>query len=267
MKVDKQHRESLFKIIRGAGKMMMDSYHAKHIIYKKRDRTLVTEVDRNVDKRICDGLQKLFPKIPVLSEERKDLRERLKGECVWILDPLDGTLDFIDKTREFSVMLGLVVENEPIFGIVYLPVTRELFWSHRREGSFICIDGREESIRVSSRNINHARLLVSRSHLGQLESRLARKYFGKSIEMGSSGVKMVRIAQGKAEAYINSSDKSSEWDTCGATVILQEAGGNISDMDGNIIRYNGIDSRHRHGYVATNGVCHNDILEAIRSNK
>lgn len=267
MKVYKQHRESLFKMIRDAGEILMDSYCTKHVICEKKDGTLVTEVDKSVDRVVCNRLQELFPKIPVLSEERRDLRKRLKSECVWIFDPLDGTLDFIDKTGEFSIMLGLVVGNEPIFGIVYLPATRELFWSHRENGSFVCVDGREERIWVSSRDIKHSRLLVSRSHLGQLESSLASKYFGKSIEMGSSGVKMVRIAQGKAEAYINSSNRSSEWDTCAATIILQEAGGSITDMDGNIISYNGTDFRHRNGYVVANRICHSEILEAIRSNR
>ena len=207
-----------------------------------------------------------------MSEEKIDNKDRLKSERVWIIDPMDGTKDFIHKTGDFSVMIGLVekIDNvyRPILGVVYVPVRETCYYASLGGGAFRKEkDKDEEKIKVSeSDNIKESRIIGSRFHKNELEDNLFNDLSLKErIPCGSVGVKIDKIAEGSAEFNINPSDHTSEWDVCAADIILSEAGGILTNIKGNLFNYNKEDIKNRFGYFASNGKNHDKFLKQIES--
>lgn len=246
-----------------AGKEIIARYSKELSVTQKLDESPLTEADLAAEKIIQSGLGKYG--YPVLSEESADNRKRLGAEYVWVVDPLDGTADFIQKTGEFAVMIGLLRRNRPILGVVFEPVSGRCYSAQQGLGAYCEQDGIAGKLSVSNQgDPTTFRMLVSRNHLLPNEIRLFDKLqMREKITMGSAGLKLCRIASGNAEIYVNSSDKTSEWDTCAGNIILTEAGGKITDLKGRELDYNSEDTKHRDGFVATNGQRHGDIVSAF----
>lgn len=263
MKID---IEEIKKIAKAAGDEILKYYNSDFdVAYKDDDpKSPVTNADLVSDKIIKEGLAKYG--WPILSEESADDKSRLNSEYVWIVDPLDGTSDFIKKADEFCVIIALVENNKPILGVVYEPVAGTIYFAERKKGSFKEEEKEIGRIRMSPvSEFSAMKIFLSRSHPGKKEIIFAEKFGIKNkIICGSAGVKICKIAEGLGDIYINSSDKSSEWDTCAGALILREAGGKITDMDGNDLVYNNENPRHLRGYVASNGTRHNDIIKALK---
>lgn len=258
--------EEVGEIVRSAGRIAMSFYDKSYGIAKKNDRAPVTEADLAVNKFLVEKLGRFG--YPILSEENEDnLKGRKDKECIWIVDPLDGTRDFIANTGEFSVLIGLVQRNIPTLGIICEPVKDCLYFAEKGRGAFCQNGGQVKKLIVSKvDNFEKMKILFSRNHLMPVEEKLAKDLkIGQKIPLGSAGLKMAKIARGEAEIYINSSDQSSEWDTCAGNLILKEAGGVVTDMNGKEIVYNQPDPRHLNGYVASNGEKHNQIIKSLRS--
>ena len=250
------------KLIRQAGQAALSFYGKNYNINDKGNDSPVTEADLASEKIILEGLQKYG--YGILSEETHDDRSRLKKDRVWIVDPLDGTKDFIEKTGEFTIMIALVENGEPVLGLVYQPVGDTLYYAAKGEGAYKQV-GKEEPgrIRVSSENnFEKALMFTSRHHQSDLEREFIDCYKLKAITRGSSK-KICEIAEGAGELNFNPTDKMKEWDLCAADIILSEAGGRLTDLDGNKYKYNQADP-HIHGYLATNGLIHNRIIEEIK---
>ncbi len=249
------------KVIRQAGKAVLGYYHKNYEI-KVRDKEPVTEADKDSNEIIINGLKKTG--YGILSEETEDNSSRLLQEKVWIIDPLDGTSDFIKKTDEFCIMIGLVQNNEPILGVVYLPIEDKLYYAEKGNSAFLEAKSGKRKIQVSkTKDFNRMRMLVSRNHLLPLEQKVAKNLDIKTITCGSAGVKICKIASGQAEIYINSSDKTSEWDICAGDIILTEAGGKITDMKGEKIKYNKKSTKNTKGFLVSNKIQHKLLITSI----
>lgn len=254
--------EQIKKIAKKAGDEIMKYYQDGFNVEMKEGNQPITEADLVSNKIIQKGLFEYG--FPILSEESKDDKSRLESEFVWIVDPLDGTSDFIGHTGEFSVMIGLVKKNEPILGVVYQPVSQKYYFAKAGEGAFFEKDGKIQKISVSNETeFSKMKILVSRNHLQELEVDLAEKLKLEKITQGSAGLKLAQIALGESQVYLNSSDKTFEWDTCAGYIILKEAGGEMTDMRGKEILYNQDNPKHLNGFVATNKTRHEDIIKEL----
>lgn len=250
-------------IIKNAGDEVLKLYNKEIKFNLKQDNSPVTEADRISDEIILSGLSKF--NIPILSEESLDSLDRLSQKTVWIIDSLDGTADFIKKTGEFSIMMGLIKEGRPIFGIVYLPVNKKLYFALKGKGSFLEKGGKKKKLRVTnSKDIKNARLVVSRNHLKPEDEKKANNMGIHNLKKsGSNGIKMGLIAEGEAEIFYNTTNKMSQWDSCGPEIILTEAGGKVTDIEGNKIVYNVKNTKLEKGLVATNSILHNHIINNL----
>jgi len=246
--------EDIITIAREAGKIAMHFYGKEYSIAEKENKTPVTEADLAMHSFLIEKLSVYH--YPILSEEGShDYKKREGAHCTWIIDPLDGTKDFIQKTGEFSIIIGLIdINGDALLGVVYVPATDELYVAEKGRGAYIYHFKKEleskEKIHVSNKPLNSGRILVSRNHLGQWEQDIAKKCNMRPLPMGSAGLKICRIAKGDAELYINSSNKSGLWDICAADIILTEAGGLICDTEKNKIQYNVRDVMLQKGYIA-----------------
>lgn len=257
------------KIIKKAGDKVMDYYGEgldPDTHYKDEDSP-VTKADLASEKEILKGLQDFG--YGILSEETDQENDRLNQEKAWVIDPLDGTKDFLQQTGEFTIMIGLVKNGESVLGAVYQPAKDILYFATKGDGAYKQI-GEQDPVQIfvspenKSENMS---MLISRNHLRKPEQRVAEKLgIGTLQPCGSAGLKISKIAEGKNELYINSSNKTGEWDICAADIILSEAGGKIVDMNGKDIIYNRKDPTNRQGFVANNNQMTNkitDLLEEI----
>ncbi|OGH68917.1 MAG: hypothetical protein A3J66_02125 [Candidatus Magasanikbacteria bacterium RIFCSPHIGHO2_02_FULL_47_14] len=260
------HVEDIIPIARKAGEEILRYYQEKYTIWDKPDHSPVTEADLAANNIILKALAGISP-FPILSEETKDDLRRQQSEAIWIVDPLDGTRDFIKKTDEFAVMIGLAVAGQPVLGVVYNPARDELHYAEKGRGSFLQV-GSAKPLQISvdkSHDSSDVRLVLSRSHLKPEEIELAKQFHIQTMHScGGTGIKMGRIAEGLYDLYLNMSSGCGEWDTCAPEVILQEAGGVVTDMFGKQFLYNQENVKRVHGVIATNGIIHDKIIEGIQ---
>ena len=199
----------------------------------KLDHSPVTQADLASHHILQTGLARLAPHWPVLSEESVEVPfdERKSWRHFWMIDPLDGTKEFLQRTGEFTVNIALIEDDRPILGVVYAPVIDKLYFAARGVGSYR-MDGKVTTpIRVASTTAGSSRFVVSRHHASEQETK-----GGELIVMGSS-LKFCLIAEGAADVYPRNGP-TMEWDTAAAQCILEEAGGSVTDLEGNTIRYN-----------------------------
>lgn len=248
--------------LRAAGKAVMKIYGKNIEINQKDDKSPVTEADLVSEKILLKYLGKFG--YGVLSEESEDNFERLAMKRVWIMDPLDGTKDFLAKTGDFTLMVGLVEDGEVILSGVYKPVGDRLFYAMKGKGAFLEEFGKVRKIFVSKReNCADLRFLVSRFHLRDEEIQLSKSLGIKEmVKSGSAGLKACLIAANEADLYLNTSDKTFEWDICAADLIVSEAGGLVTDRNGKKIIYNKNNPRNLQGFLVSNGQMHSHILLA-----
>lgn len=229
----------LLQLARLAGADIMSFYDRIEVI-EKSDQSPLTQADLASHRRIVDGLSNITPRLPVLSEESNpvDVDERLNWTVFWLVDPLDGTKEFIKRNGEFTVNIALIRDHLPIFGVVYTPVSDTIYWGGEAYGSY-CQIGHEapRPLKVSALGNTPIRVVGSRSHPSpDLESYLARLGDHSFHPVGSS-LKFCRIAEGSADVYPRFGP-TSEWDTAAGHAVLEGAGGSVVDLDGHPLRYN-----------------------------
>jgi 3'(2'),5'-bisphosphate nucleotidase len=252
---------------REAGELVAAYYERGPIaVETKADRSPVTEADRAASARIVAVLRAAFPGDWVLSEEEADDPARLGRSRVWIVDPLDGTRDFVARTGHFSVHVGLAVDGAAVVGAVYQPVTGALYAAAAGGGAWRTRGGERTPLRVSS-EAAPAALRIGTTRLNAT-SRLARflaeaGLAERAVPLGAS-VKHMAMAEGALDACINLSPGEQEWDTCAPEVVIREAGGAFTDGDGRPFRYNRPDLGHHRGSIASNGACHAALVELLR---
>jgi len=249
-----------------AGAILLKHYSQPNTQWKGRANP-VTEADREANAFIVAGLGRLFPQDGILSEEEPDSAERLSKSRVWIVDPLDGTMEFIHHLDEFSVMIGLSVDGSAALGVIYQPITEKLYYAASGCGTFL-IENRSSRLLQVSRESNPLAMTIaiSRSH-HSAEVDVVRQALGISntICLGSLGLKIGLICEGRAHLYLHTSPYTSQWDSCAPDVILREAGGRMTDLLNTTLRYNTSEVRNLQGIAATNGPIHDRVVEAVHS--
>jgi len=249
---------------RAAGQEILRIYNSDFAVVYKSENAPVTQADLAANDIIIAGLKEF--NYGILSEETADDKSRLKKDRVWIIDPLDGTKDFINKDGEFSLMIGLAENGQPVLAVIYQPLGDKMYYASAGQGAYLKTGGREAvRLKVSAEdNLKSARMITSRFHLLETDLALAKKLGIKKLRpCGSAGVKVGLIAEGKADIYVNTSDKTWEWDICAADIILKEAGGKLTDTRGENFIYNKENPRNPVGYVAANEFFHKKIVEAL----
>jgi len=254
-----------------AGEIIMKRYQEEYEVQEKlldngRIEEIVTEVDKEADNTIIRLLGEKFPEYGILTEESRDNEKRLEKDYVWIIDPIDGTQDFVEETGEFAVHIGLSYRDEAVLGVVYEPATDTMYFGVKGQGAFKEKEGLTQRLKVSDKsNLREAKVALSRSSLTDkdMQDRLEDMDFAESQVIGSMGSKFAYIAEGRFDVYFSINPKSKEWDTCAPQVILEEAGGKVTDMNGDALRYNKKDVYNREGVIASNNVMHEEVMRYI----
>lgn len=251
MSFDPACLNSVARIARAAGAAAM-RYYGSASAQTKSDSSPVTLADHAANDVIIRELRAQFPEDPILSEESADSPERSAAGRLWVVDPLDGTKEFLAQNGEFAVMIGLAVAGEAVLGVVYVPESDALYGAARGMGAWIEHDGRRHSLsRMPLSPGAVPRLVVSRSHGQSLTARIqARLGIKDATVSGSVGIKCARIAADTQDLYVHPAPYLKEWDTCAPEVLVREAGGVVSDCLGHPLRYNKANPVQPHGMMA-----------------
>lgn len=235
--------EPISALAERAAAAILEVYHSDFAVREKDDHSPLTQADLAAHRTILAGLRALTPDWPVLSEEAAATpwAERSRWERYWLVDPLDGTREFVKRNGEFTVNIALIENHAPVLGVVQAPATGELAWAwegggawHRERG------GSTTRLEASSRG-NPLRVAGSRSHASPREAELLGAY-GPTLKLPlGSSLKFLRIAAGAADLYLRLGS-TSEWDTAAGQCVLEEAGGRVFDLHGVRLRYNTRDS-------------------------
>ena len=221
---------------------ILDVYESDFAIEHKDDRSPLTQADLASHQAICAGLQELTPEIPVLSEESKSLpySERARWQRYWLVDPLDGTKEFIKRNGEFTVNIALIEGHATILGVVHVPVTNVCYFAARDVGSFKLepTAGHVKQLHTRKADPGHFVVCGSRSHGSEAVQDFVRNLPGKVefISQGSS-LKLCLVAEGHADIYPRFG-LTSEWDTAAAQCVVEQAGGIVVDLNFAAITYN-----------------------------
>ncbi len=257
------------ELAREAGEAILDFYEGPLNVEQKSsadDLEPVTQADKIANELIVSRLVWEFPDDGILAEESIDTEHRLEKKRAWMVDPLDGTNGFIDGNGDFAVQIGLAEDGECVVGVVYQPLTGVLYRAVRGQGTWIERPEYEpERAQVSDqRDVTRMRLAASRSHrssrMNKVVSILGVK---EEVRRGSVGIKVGLIVERQCDLYIHLSPRTKQWDTCAPQLILTEAGGQMTDLFGQPLRYNVLDVQNRNGLVASNGVTHEQLIETL----
>jgi 3'(2'), 5'-bisphosphate nucleotidase len=260
------------KVSKKAGQTILDFYGKEYKLKYKKDNSPLTSADLASNKIIISILRKT--QIPILSEEDEDKKntQRFGSDYVWIVDPLDGTKDFINQTGEFTVMIALVEKQKnkkyrPILGIIYKPLDDDLYYALENKSAWLKHGiEKTQQIKVSQKTKNDfLTMLTSRSHSTDLEKEIAIKFNVKKTIAKGSSLKACFVAEGEGEFNFNPSSKTQEWDVCASDIIIHEAGGKFTDTKGNLINYNKKNTANKNGYLVSNGLIHDDIIFEINN--
>jgi 3'(2'), 5'-bisphosphate nucleotidase len=255
------------KLALGAGDILMNYYQRDTAIDWKAPGDPVTAADRDASKFIVSSLRHEFPGYGILCEEEPDDPVRLQHSHVWMIDPMDGTREFIGHRGEFAVQIGLAVNGQPVLGVVYQPTSKKLYYAAQGLGAFLENGGSATRLHVSGEDVA-ARLTIaeSRSHRSaRVEAVRQRLRIPESILSGSVGLKIGIICEGRAHLYLHTGHRTHLWDTCGPEAILREAGGRMTDVSNLPLRYDTPDVRNPNGIIATNSVIHDRAVAATQS--
>jgi 3'(2'),5'-bisphosphate nucleotidase len=251
-------------LARAAGDVIMGYYQTGLAVELKARREPVTAADRAADELIAAGLRAAFPDDGLLTEESEDDLSRLGRTRVWIVDPLDGTTEFINETGEFSVQIALTWHGTPILGVIYEPVTERLSYAVQGQGAYEVHEGRTLPVRVSTEaRLARMCMVASRSHYSPFVER-AREVLGiEAVDrLGSVGLKVGLLARGECDLYL-ATTMVKEWDLCAPHALLVEAGGVLTTLAGEPLVYNKADVVERRGLIGSNGLNHERIVEAL----
>jgi len=236
--------QSLTALARKAGDAIMQVYDTDFSVSEKSDHSPLTEADMAAHHIICDTLAELTPDIPVLSEESASIpfSERQQWQRYWLIDPLDGTREFVKRNGEFTVNIALIDNHQSVVGVIYAPVKNWMYYASRGHGAFKQTDNQQAvAIHVSEKAKTPMRIAGSRSHAGEsLLAFLQKIGEHELLPMGSS-LKSCLVAEGVADLYVRLGP-TSEWDTGAAQCIVEEAGGRLTQTDLQQLQYNTKDS-------------------------
>ncbi len=228
----------VIKLADQASEKVLHIYQSDFKVNYKADDSPITAADTAAHEIISHGLRNISRDIPILSEEGKDLpwEERKHWRRFWLVDPIDGTKDFTQRTGEFTVNIAMIEDGQPVMGVVTAPALKEAYWgvvgegAHRRDRT-----GKVHRIRVAEPK-NVKRVVASKNHLNPETRAFIEKLGEHELVQAGSSLKFCRIAEGHADIYPRMGP-TCEWDTGAAQAVLEAAGGQVLTLDGRPLKY------------------------------
>ena len=236
---------TLLKLAQAAGREIMQVYASDFAIATKADLSPVTEADAMAEKVILAGLARHWPLIPVLAEESASAGIVPKlGHEFFLVDPLDGTKEFLSRNGEFTVNIARVENAKPVAGVVYAPATGTYYWGDQKQGAASCklspdqslTDAPWQSISVRTQPTDGLTVVASRSHMDAATAEFLASRNVKSLSSAGSSLKFCLIAAGQADLYPRFG-RTMEWDTAAGQAVLEAAGGKVCNLDGTPLTY------------------------------
>jgi 3'(2'), 5'-bisphosphate nucleotidase len=242
--VDPVSLEELCALVRTAGQVVMEVYAGSFAVESKGDGSPVTEADRRAEEIILAGLDRLAPKVPVVSEEAAEQANGTlswngsgRPHVFWLVDPLDGTKEFVSRNGEFTINVALIENGAPVLGVVLAPAVERLFAAGEQFGAIIEDAAGRRPVAARTTPAEGATIVSSRSH-GDPEA-LERFADGRRIAArvtAGSSLKFCLLAAGQADLYPRFG-RTMEWDTAAGDAVLRAAGGRVTDLSGNVLGY------------------------------
>jgi 3'(2'), 5'-bisphosphate nucleotidase len=223
-----------------AGKAILEVYASDFDVQAKDDESPITKADMASHHLILAGLQELTPDLPILSEESglPDFEERGRWNPYWLIDPLDGTKEFVNRNGEFTVNIALIEDHQPVLGVVHVPVRDTTYYGCRGVGAAKRVEGGQpERIGVATASASPVRVVGSRSHRGASLDRFLENLGDFEMHPTGSSLKFCLVAEGEADIYPRLGP-TSEWDTAAAQAVVEQAGGVVLELDGTPLSYN-----------------------------
>jgi 3'(2'), 5'-bisphosphate nucleotidase len=246
-------------LIKQAGKQVLSVYHSDFSVEYKADKSPVTIADVVAHRCLYQGLRQLTPEIPILSEELGiiEFAERQRWSRYWLIDPLDGTKEFLEKNGEFTINIALIEDHLPVLGVVYVPAFDFCYFAEHGQGAFKQVAQQAPQLLQASpwKIDSPITITISRRHgIGSLENFFTQFSALNLIRCGSA-LKFCWLAEGFADLYPRFSP-TYEWDTAAAHCLLKEAGGAVIDAQGQMLRYNTRPSLHNPIFLAVGDKTH-----------
>ena len=228
--------EPLSELAQLAGNAILKIYYSDFDVLEKDDTSPLTQADLNAHHIIIDGLKIITPNIPIISEETTDNKDNKTLKDFWLVDPIDGTYDYINNLEEFTINAGLIINNKPAAGLIYAPAKKRMFYSFGKGNAFELCDGK--TINLSEKNIK-SRPIKFVSYSNKIKPEIQKIYQEvgvlENIKMKSS-LKFCVVAAGDYDGYV-AEPRAYEWDIAAGHAILEHSGGTVTDFDGNEILY------------------------------
>ncbi len=250
--------EEALSAAREAGDLIRARYRAAYQVWDKSPENPLTTADLEADHHLRTRLTAATPDIGWLSEETADDLKRLDRHCAWVVDPLDGTQEFIRGLDQFAVSVALVEEGVPLLGVVHNPATDEAFAGIVGEG--LTYNGAPSRPLSGRTRLHGARVLVSDTEVGE-GMWTAYQEMLSLVQVGSAAYKLARVAAGFGDAYVSLKPKR-EWDTCAGAALMLAAGGAVTDLEGRETRFNQREVVVK-GLVAANPTLHAKLLALL----
>jgi 3'(2'), 5'-bisphosphate nucleotidase len=231
--------QQVIDLAREAGKEIMTIYAQEFSVQTKGDNSPLTQADKKSNAVIVSGLRRMYPEIPIISEETKltSYEERKSWKTYWLVDPLDGTKEFIKKNGEFTVNIALMSHGQPVLGVVYAPAQNKMWYGMKESGSFIVHDDGTKTQLGKGKNwrdLTKINVVASRSHLDENTMKFVEdlRKEGKEVDFVSSGssLKFCLVAEGKADVYPRFAP-TMEWDTAAGQAVVELAGGIVLNWE------------------------------------
>ncbi|WP_406665687.1 3'(2'),5'-bisphosphate nucleotidase CysQ [Gallaecimonas sp. GXIMD1310] len=239
--------DDVIALARQAGAAILPWFRSSELVTEhKADDSPVTNADLAANQVLVEGLAALTPELPILSEEsgHKPFAERASWPAYWLVDPLDGTREFVGGSPDFAVNVALVVNNEPVLGVIFAPVSGDLYLGIKGAGAF------KNGHPIHTRAAPTPPLLAVSRHQSRalLEAHLKDDLHYQAVPFGSASLKSCMVAEGQADAYVRLGP-TGEWDTAASWAVVSEAGGSILDLNGQPLTFNRNESLENPNYV------------------
>lgn len=250
--------EVSINLARLAGEEILNIYEDESLfsVEYKADNSPLTSADKASNDIIVSGLKQEFDKYAILSEEEQDNRLRLNNDYCFVIDPLDGTKEFIKRNGQFTVNIALAYKHRTVMGVIYVPVTGELYYASQGDGAYYQKDQKAIPVRIhvsQKRDKTQLIMVASSSHGSSKLDALIDKIKPKEILKIGSSLKGCLIARGDADMYYRF-NPTMEWDTAAMQCIVEEAGGFFRQIDNSEMLYNREDSTNRIGFFVLNNM-------------
>jgi len=241
---------ALMQLVAETGQLILSYHHTELAITQKSDHTPVTEADMAAHRFIVKQLARLTPDIPCITEESpaESIRDRRNWTIYWLVDPLDGTREFINGGNDYTVNIALIIDHQPVIGIIHLPVTGETWYAHLGDGAFYSdAKGKLQAIHTRTMPQIPVAAIGYRRHRGKLYEFLEKLGPHQTLSHASS-LKSCLVASAQADVY-PCFGPTSEWDTAAAQCIVEQAGGQLTDLTMQPLQYNMRDTLENPSFI------------------